>query len=210
MPTIDLATDALIVVDLQHDFCPGGALPVPAGDEVIPVIGGLLSRFQHVVATQDWHPAGHKSFASSNPGRKPFDSIPWRGGMQTLWPDHCVQGTRGAGFVSGFDTRGVRLVVRKGMDPEIDSYSSFCDNEGGRSTGLAGALHELGVRRVFLAGLALDYCVLYSARDARKAGFEAVVLHDACRGIDLHGSVKAALDDMARLGVGVASSGDLA
>ncbi len=208
--TLQPPTDALIVVDMQNDFCPGGALPVPHGDDILPKINALSRRFSMVVATQDWHPSDHKSFASAHPGAEAFSTIPYNGKQRTLWPDHCVQNTRGADFHPALDQAPLRLVVRKGMDREVDSYSAFCDNEKDKRTGLAGALRELSIRRVLLAGLATDFCVYYTAMDAREAGFEVVLLHDACRPIDLGGSLESALVAMQNQGVQIVVSADLA
>ncbi|MBI4184808.1 MAG: bifunctional nicotinamidase/pyrazinamidase [Proteobacteria bacterium] len=193
--------DILLVVDVQNDFCPGGALAVPRGDEVVPVVNRLARRFPHLVLTQDWHPPGHQSFASRHRGRKPFETIEVAYGPQTLWPDHCVQGTRGAEFHPRLEVPGAELVIRKGFRAGIDSYSTFFENDRATPTGLAGYLRERGFGRVFLAGLATDFCVHYSALDARASGFEAVVIEDACRGIDLAGSLAAALAAMVRAGV---------
>jgi nicotinamidase/pyrazinamidase len=182
------ARDVLLAVDLQNDFCPGGALAVPGGDEVVPVINALSRRFAHVILTQDWHPAGHQSFASSHPGRKPYETIAAPYGEQVLWPDHCVQGSAGAAFHRDLDIPHAELVLRKGYHRQIDSYSTFFENDRTTATGLAGYLRERGLTRVLLAGLAFDFCVLWSAEDARRLGFEAVVIEDACRAIDLDGS----------------------
>jgi nicotinamidase/pyrazinamidase len=193
-------TDVLLVVDVQNDFCPGGNLAVPAGDEVVAIINRLGGRFGHVVLTQDWHPAGHRSFASANPGRQPFETVTFPYGPQVLWPDHCVQGTPGAQFHAGLQITHAELIIRKGYRREIDSYSAFYENDHATPTGLAGYLRERGFARVFLAGLALDFCVRYSAEDAHRRGFEAIVIEDACRGIDVGGSVAAtrrALADLA-------------
>jgi nicotinamidase/pyrazinamidase len=193
-------TDVLLVVDVQNDFCPGGNLAVPAGDEVVAIINRLGGRFGHVVLTQDWHPAGHRSFASANPGRQPFETVTFPYGPQVLWPDHCVQGTPGAQFHAGLQITHAELIIRKGYRREIDSYSAFYENDHATPTGLAGYLRERGFARVFLAGLALDFCVRYSAEDAHRCGFEAIVIEDACRGIDVGGSVAAtrrALADLA-------------
>jgi len=193
-------TDVLLVVDVQNDFCPGGNLAVPAGDEVVAIINRLGGRFGHVVLTQDWHPAGHRSFASANPGRQPFETVTFPYGPQVLWPDHCVQGTPGAQFHAGLQITHAELIIRKGYRREIDSYSAFYENDHTTPTGLAGYLRERGFARVFLAGLALDFCVRYSAEDAHRRGFEAIVIEDACRGIDVGGSVAAtrrALTDLA-------------
>jgi nicotinamidase/pyrazinamidase len=199
--TIDPAHDALVIVDVQNDFCPGGRLPVPEGDQVVPVINALARRFYHVVATQDWHPAGHHSFASSHAGRKPYDTIKVAYGPQILWPDHCVQGTGGAEFRSDLALSNLQLVIRKGFRPHIDSYSAFFENDHTTPTGLAGYLRERGIKRVFACGLALDFCVRYSAEDAKRQGFDVVVIEDACRGIDVAGSVKATRESFAALGI---------
>jgi len=201
IPDIDPVADALLVVDVQNDFCPGGALAVAGGDEVVAPANALMARFAHVVLTQDWHPPDHRSFASAHPGHRPFETVAMPYGEQTLWPDHCVQGSPGAAFHAELDTRRASLIVRKGTRPAIDSYSTFFENDRRTPTGLGGALRELGVSRVFLCGLATDYCVHYSALDARRLGFEAVVLLDACRAIDLDGSLAAALDAMRQAGV---------
>jgi len=203
------ATDAFLAIDVQNDFCPGGALAVPRGDEVVPVINRLVGRFPRVVLTQDWHPQGHVSFASSHPGRRPFERIPVAYGEQVLWPDHCVPGTRGAEFHPGLDTRAADLVVRKGSDPAIDSYSALYENDHRTPTGLAGYLRERGCGRLFLAGLATDFCVQYSALDARREGFEVFVVEDAVRGIDLDGSLAAAWARMAEAGVRRVREADL-
>lgn len=181
--------DVLLVVDIQNDFCPGGSLAVPRGDAVVPLINGLAAKFAHVVLTQDWHPRGHLSFASSHPGREPYQMIEVSYGMQVLWPDHCLQGTVGAAFRSDLQIPHAELVLRKGYHREIDSYSAFYENDRKTPTGLTGYLRERGFRRVFLAGLAFDFCIRYSAEDARRERFEAIVIEDACRGIDVDGSV---------------------
>jgi nicotinamidase/pyrazinamidase len=199
---VDLqASDTLLAIDVQNDFCPGGALAVPRGDEVVPVINRLAGRFGHVVLTQDWHPRGHVSFASSHPGREPYERIRVEYGEQVLWPDHCVPGTLGAELHPGLDTLTADLVVRKGHDPRIDSYSAFYENDHRTSTGLAGYLRERSCRRLFLAGLATDFCVQYSALDARRERFEVFVVEDGVRGIDLEGSLAAAWKRMAEAGV---------
>lgn len=202
--------DALLVIDVQNDFCPGGTLAVPRGDEVVAVINRLSPRFATVILTQDWHPPGHSSFASSHPGRRPFDTIDTADGPQTLWPDHCVQGTPGAGLHAGLVVTHAALVVRKGMRPDIDSYSAFRDNDRRTPTGLAGYLRERGLTRVFAAGLALDFCVRWSAEDASAEGFAAVVIEDACRGIDLDGSVAAARHGFAQGGIPCVHECDIA
>ena len=183
--------DILLVVDIQNDFCPGGSLSVPGGDEVVPLINSLAGMFAHVALTQDWHPRGHLSFASSHPGKKPYQTIELAYGTQVLWPDHCVQGTTGAAFRNDLGIPHAELVLRKGYHREIDSYSAFYENDRKTHTGLGGYLRERGFRRVFLAGLAFDFCVRYSAEDACREGFEAIVIEDACRGIDVDGSMAA-------------------
>jgi nicotinamidase/pyrazinamidase len=196
--------DVLVVVDVQNDFCPGGNLPVPEGDRVVPIINALARHFRHVVLTQDWHPAGHQSFASTHPGSRPYDTVEVAYGPQVLWPDHCVQNTPGAEIRADLDIPHAALVIRKGFRPHIDSYSAFFENDHATSTGLAGYLRERGLSRVFVAGLALDFCVRYSAEDAKRQGFDVVVIEDACRGIDVGGSVKATHDSFAALGITVA------
>lgn len=193
--------DVLVIVDAQNDFCAGGALAVPQGEAIVPVVNRIAPHFAHVLATQDWHPPGHLSFASSHQGKQPFEQIEAPYGGQTLWPDHCVQGTKGAEFHGGLDIRRIELVIRKGFRAEIDSYSAFFENDRRTPTGLAGYLRERGFRRVFLAGLATDYCVHYSALDARRAGFDVVVIEDACRAIDLEGSLARAFSEMNEAGV---------
>ena len=195
------AGDLLLVIDVQNDFCPAGALAVGEGDAVVPIINRLAERFDRVVLTQDWHPSGHSSFASSHPGSSPFESIAMPYGPQTLWPDHCVQGTPGAGFHPKLLTDRAELVIRKGFRRAIDSYSAFYENDRRTPTGLAGYLRERGLRRIFLAGLATDYCVYYSALDARREGFDAVVIEAGCRAIDLAGSLAAAWTGMTEAGV---------
>lgn len=180
--------DILLVVDLQNDFCLGGRLVVPGGEEIAPLVNRLADRFQHVILTQDWHPQGHLSFASSHPGHAPFDKIKVAYGEQQLWPDHCVQGTAGAEFRSDLKIHQAELVLRKGYHPLIDSYSAFRENDRKTRTGLAGYLRERGFARVFLAGLAFDFCVRYSAEDAAAEGFGTIVIEDACRSIDINGS----------------------
>ena len=195
------AGDVLLVIDVQNDFCPGGALAVPQGDAVVPVVNRLARHFPDVVMTQDWHPAGHLSFASAHPGRQPFETVELAYGAQTLWPDHCVQGSDGAAFHPGLRLPQAELILRKGFRREIDSYSAFYENDRRTPTGLAGYLRERGFRRVFLVGLATDFCVHYSAVDARREGFAAVLLEDGCRAIDLAGSLAAAMRAMAAAGV---------
>ena len=201
--------DVLLVVDIQNDFCPDGALAVPRGDEVVPVVNRLAARFKHVVLTQDWHPAGHQSFASSHPGKKSYDVIEVAYGPQILWPDHCVQGTRGAAFRDDLDIPHAELIIRKGYRREIDSYSAFFENDHKTPTGLAGYLRERGLSRVFVAGLAFDFCVRYSAEDAHGHGFAVVVIGDGCRGIDVDGSVAATRRLLADLHIPVMVADDI-
>src|SRR5580693_3042862 len=193
--------EVLIVIDVQNDFCPGGALAVPRGDEVVPIVNRLAAKFRHVVLTQDWHPHGHSSFASSHPGKQPFETITAAYGPQVLWPDHCVQTTLGAEFHKSLHVPHAGLILRKGFDPVIDSYSAFYENDRKTPTGLVGYLRERGFTRVFLAGLALDFCVRYSAEDARREGFAVFVVEDGCRGIDIGGSLAAARESFAALGI---------
>jgi nicotinamidase/pyrazinamidase len=193
--------DILLVVDIQNDFCPGGSLAVPRGDEVVPLINRLAMRFKHVVLTQDWHPRDHLSFASAHPGMKPYQTIDVAYGSQILWPDHCVQGTTGAELRKDLRIAHAELVLRKGYHREIDSYSAFYENDRKTHTGLAGYLRERGFARIFVAGLAFDFCVRYSAEDARSEGFEVVVIEDACRGIDVGGSMSAARQALTARGV---------
>jgi len=193
--------EVLLIVDVQNDFCPGGALAVPGGDEIVPAVNKLAAGFLHVILTPDWHPAGHTSFASSHPGKKPFDTIEVAYGQQTLWPDHCVQGTQGAAFHPRLDVPHAELVLRKGYRRAIDSYSAFRENDRRTSTGLAGYLRERGVERITVCGLATDFCVFYSAVDGREAGFEVSVVTSACRGIDMDGSIARAMRSMNEAGV---------
>ena len=193
--------DVLLVVDVQNDFCPGGALAVPRGDEVVPLINRLALGFAHVVLTQDWHTAGHVSFASAHPGRKPLDTVELPYGTQVLWPDHCVQGTPGAALHPALAIPHAELIIRKGFRRQVDSYSAFCEADRTTPTGLAGYLRERGLARVFLAGLATDFCVAWSALDARARGFDATVVEDACRGIDADDSLARAWAQMAGAGV---------
>ena len=191
----------LLVVDVQRDFCPGGALAVPEGDQVVPVINELSRQFAHVVLTQDWHPPGHLSFASSHAGKNPMERIELPYGEQILWPDHCVQGGPGAEFHPDLDVARCELILRKGYHPEIDSYSAFFENDHETPTGLAGYLRERGLRRVFLVGLATDICVAYSAVDARRLGFEATVIERGCRALDVESSLAEAWRRMEDAGV---------
>jgi nicotinamidase/pyrazinamidase len=200
------AQDVLLVIDVQNDFCPGGAMAVPDGDAVIDVIHRVAPKFAHVILTQDWHPAGHSSFASSHAGKKPYDQIELSYGMQTLWPDHCGQGSKGAEFHPALDLLQAEIVVRKGARPQIDSYSAFFENDRATPTGLGDYLHDRNLTRVFLAGLAYDFCVGYSALDARRLGLQAIILRDACRAIDLNGSVAKMEAEFAEAGVAVMES----
>jgi len=193
--------DLLIVTDPHRDFGPGGALAVPQGDEIMPLVNRLARNFAHVVVTQDWHPPGHMSFASAHPGRKPFETIEVDYGPQTLWPDHCVQGTAGAAFHPALDIPHAELVIRKGYHRLIDSYSAFRENDSKTPTGLTGYLHERGLERVTLCGLATDFCVYFSPIDARQAGFEAAIVLEASRAIDVDGSLARALAAMREAGV---------
>lgn len=199
-----MSEKALIVIDVQNDFCPGGALAVTGGDEIVPMVNRLVGEFDHVVLTQDWHPAGHSSFASTHPGKNPFETTEMPYGTQTLWPDHCVQGTNGAAFHADLEWTKAELVIRKGFRPAIDSYSAFFENDRTTPTGLAGYLRERGIFDLTLVGLATDFCVAYSALDAVRSGFKATVLLDACRAIDLGGSLAAMKDEMAKAGVTLA------
>ena len=192
--------EALLVVDVQNDFCTGGALAVPGGEAVVPGINRLWDGYACKVLTQDWHPPGHASFASSHEGKQPFDTGLLDYGEQVLWPDHCVQGTPGAAFHPELRTEGADLVLRKGFRPGIDSYSAFFENDRTTPTGLAGYLRERGVERVVLTGLATDFCVGFSALDALASGFGTVVLEDLCRGIDMEGSLSRMLDDIRAAG----------
>jgi nicotinamidase/pyrazinamidase len=204
-----LRDDVLLVVDVQRDFLLGGALAVPEGDAVVAPINRLSTLFGHVLLTQDWHPAGHVSFATSHPGRARFETVALSYGHQVLWPTHCVQGTQGAELAPGLDLPRAELVMRKGFHPDVDSYSAFTEADRRTPTGLAGYLRERGLRRLFLAGLATDFCVAWSALDARAAGFEAMVVEDACRGIDIQGSLDQAWRNMHQAGVERLSSAEL-
>jgi nicotinamidase/pyrazinamidase len=200
----------LLVVDVQVDFCPGGNLSVPDGEKVVPVINRLIPVFPRVVATQDWHPKNHVSFASNHPGSNPFDTIGGKEEQQILWPDHCVPGTAGAEFHPGLDTLPFDLIVRKGTNPALDSYSAFFENDHQTPTGLHFYLKGLNVRSVYLTGLALDVCVYYSAMDALKLGFHTVVVEDACRGIDAPpGTLSARLEDMRKAGAQIVRAAEV-
>ena len=201
--------DCLLVIDVQNDFMPGGALAVPHGDEVVPVINRLARAFGHVVLTQDWHPVSHVSFAANHAGTQPFQTLTLPYGEQVLWPVHCVLDTPGAALHAGLHVPHARLVIRKGHHADVDSYSAFLEADRTTRTGLAGYLREHGVKRVFCAGLATDYCVAWSALDARAAGFEAAVIEDACRAIDLEGSLAKAWQDLGAAGVARVTSAEL-
>lgn len=200
----------LLVVDVQNDFCTGGSLAVAGGEDVVPVINALAKRFSHVVQTQDWHPPGHSSFASSHPGGKPFELVRMPYGRQVLWPDHCVQGTRGAEFHADLDLPQAQTVIRKGYRREVDSYSGFLEADRRTPTGLTGYLRERGIQRVVIAGLATDFCVNWTAQDAARAGFDTCVVEDACRAIDLEGSLARAWAEMAGRDVARVRAADLA
>ncbi len=200
----------LLVVDVQNCFLPGGSLAVKDGDKVVPVINAIAKKFTHVVLTQDWHTPGHISFASSHGGKKPFDTTDVAYGKQVLWPDHCVMGTEGAALSKDLAIPHAQLVLRKGYEKAVDSYSAFTEADGKTTTGLAGYLKARKLQRIFIAGLATDFCVAWSALDARKAGFETYVIEDACRGIDTQGSLAKAWSDMTKAGVKRIKSGDLA
>jgi nicotinamidase/pyrazinamidase len=202
------ASDALLVIDVQNDFCPGGALAVPDGDGVVPLLNRIAGRMGNVVLTQDWHPRGHISFASTH-GRKPFETIEVPYGLQVLWPDHCIQGTGGAEFHRDLDVPHAQAIVRKGYRADIDSYSGLLEADRRTPTGLSGYFAERGIRRIFVAGLALDFCVAWTALDARSHGLDVVLIEDACRAIDLDGSRSAALKDMRAAGVVSMASDEL-
>lgn len=206
---MDADHEALLLILPQQDFCPGGALAVPDGDAIFPLLNRLAENACHVLVTQDWHPPGHLSFASSHEGRSPFETIDVRYGTQTLWPDHCVQGTEGAAFHPRLSVERAELILRKGFRREIDSYSAFFENDGRTPTGLEGYLRERGISRLYLAGLAFDYCVLYSALDARRLEFEVAVLEDVCRAIDLDGSAAKARTALENAGAELVQSGSL-
>lgn len=202
MPITPGPRDVLIVVDLQNDFLPGGSLAVAGGDEIIAPIEQLALHFSNVVMTQDWHPADHISFASNHPGKQPFETIELSYGTQVLWPDHCVIGTNGAAFAPSLSLPGSQMIIRKGFHRDVDSYSGFREADRRTTTGLAGYLRERDFERVFVVGLATDFCVGWTALDARSAGFEAIVIDDACRAIDANGSLAKACADMSAAGVG--------
>lgn len=202
------ASDALLVIDVQNCFIPGGTLPVPKGDEVVPLINSLAGKFSCVVMTQDWHTPGHVSFASTH-GKEPFSLIDMPYGKQVMWPDHCVQGTDDAKLHADLDLTKANVILRKGFNPKVDGYSAFYDNDRKTPTGLTGYLKARGIKRVFVCGLATDFCVMWSSVDARKDGFAVVVLEDASRGIDVRGSLEAGWKEMEKAGVKRAMSTDL-
>ncbi|TDT73876.1 nicotinamidase/pyrazinamidase [Litoreibacter halocynthiae] len=195
------ADEALIVIDVQNDFCPGGALAVAGGDEIVEPISALMTEFQAVILTQDWHPEGHSSFASSHEGLEPFSVTSMPYGPQVLWPDHCVQGSQGAAFHPGLLTDTAQMIVRKGFNPAVDSYSAFFENDQTTPTGLEGYLRTRGITKLTMVGLALDFCVNFSAVDGAKLGFAVSVKKNLCRAIDMDGSLEAALENMKRAGV---------
>lgn len=194
-------SDCLLIIDVQNDFCDGGTLAVPDADAIVPVVNEMSDQFANVVLTQDWHPAGHSSFASEHNGKQPFDTVLASYGEQTLWPDHCIQGSSGAQFHQQLNTSSAQLIVRKGFRSAIDSYSAFFENDHTTSLGLTGFLRERGVQRVFCVGLALDYCVRFTALDAQREGFEVCVVEAGCRGIDVEGSNEQARTQMSDAGV---------
>jgi len=195
--------DVLLVVDVQNDFCPGGSLAVPAGNDIVPAINGLMRRFPHVVLTQDWHPEGHSSFASVHPGTEPLQTVEVDYGTQILWPDHCVQGTLGAAFHRDLEINRAELIIRKGFRPAVDSYSAFYENDRRTGTGLTGYLRERGFKRIFACGIATDVCVRWSVLDGRREGFEVALIENASAAIDHDGSLAAAMSDMREAGVEV-------
>jgi len=201
-----MSNSALIVIDVQHDFCPGGALAVADGDAVVAPINAMMGQFDHVILTQDWHPQNHSSFASQHDGHDPFTMITMPYGEQTLWPDHCVQGSAGAAFQDALDSDRAELIIRKGYRPAIDSYSAFFENDKTTPTGLGGVLNERGIHAVTMAGLATDFCVAFSALDAARLGFDVTVVMSACRAIDLGGSLDAAIAQMREAGVTLVDS----
>jgi len=202
--------DVLLVVDMQNDFIPGGALAVKEGDLIVPLVNELGGRFEHVILTQDWHTPGHASFASAHPGKKPFETIKLGYGTQVLWPDHCVQGTPGADLHKDLKIPHAELIIRKGYRKQMDSYSAFFEADGKTTTGLSGYVKDRGFRQVYLVGLATDFCVCWSALDARKVGLGASVIEDACRGIDTNGSLGKAWEQMTKAGVKRIRSADIA
>ena len=202
----NFSDEALILIDIQNDFCPGGALAVNEGNEIVSVVNNIQKKFSVKILTQDWHPENHKSFASNHSGKDPFSSINMSYGLQILWPDHCIQDTLGADFHSDLITKNSDLIIRKGFRPDIDSYSAFFENDKSTPTGLEGYLKTRGIKTIYLCGLALDFCVFFSAIDGAKLGFQVFVIEDACRAIDLDGSLENSLKEMNAVGVKLISS----
>ncbi len=200
---------ALLIVDVQNDFCPGGSLEVPEGDRIVPVINRLIEKFDHIIQTQDWHPEGHLSFASSHQGKSPYDTVEMDYGTQVLWPDHCVQGSSGADFHPDLNTTKTQVIIRKGFRKSIDSYSTFFENDQKTSTGLTGYLRERGITELYTVGLATDFCVKWSALDGMEQGFNMHIVEDAVQGIDLNGSLEQAWKELGDAGVGVVSAAEL-
>lgn len=192
--------NALLVVDLQNDFCPGGGLAVPDGDQIVPTVNKLMEQFERVIFTQDWHPKGHQSFASSHPGKEPFDTIHMDYGEQTLWPDHCIQGSNGARFHPELNHHRANVIIRKGFRPNIDSYSAFYENDRQSKTGLKGYLSERGIAHLFVCGLATDFCVKWTVLDGCREGFGITLIQDAVKGIDIENSVSKAMNEMQEAG----------
>ena len=202
----NFSDEALVLIDIQNDFCPGGALAVNEGNEIVSVVNNIQKKFSVKILTQDWHPENHKSFASNHSGKDPFSSINMFYGSQVLWPDHCIQDTLGADFHSDLITKNSDLIIRKGFRPDIDSYSAFFENDKSTPTGLEGYLKTRGIKTIYLCGLALDFCVFFSAIDGAKLGFQVFVIEDACRAIDLDGSLENSLKEMNAVGVKLISS----
>ncbi len=200
---------ALLIVDVQNDFCPGGSLAVYEGDRIVPVINRLIEKFDHIIQTQDWHPEGHLSFASSHQGKSPYDTVEMDYGTQVLWPDHCVQGSSGADFHPDLNTTKTQVIIRKGFRKSIDSYSTFFENDQKTSTGLTGYLRERGITELYTVGLATDFCVKWSALDGMEQGFNMHIVEDAVQGIDLNGSLEQAWKELGDAGVGVVSAAEL-
>jgi nicotinamidase/pyrazinamidase len=201
--------EALLLIDIQNDFCPGGKLPVNEGDQVVPLANKLMDQFEHVIMTQDWHPEGHQSFASNHSFKEAYETVEMDYGTQVLWPDHCIIGSEGADFHPDLQSNKATAIIRKGFRPHIDSYSAFTENDKQTGTGLEGLLKSLGIQKVYLCGLATDFCVAWSALDSQKLGFETVLIEDACRGIDLEGSLDQAMKEMHKAGVKFIQSGEL-
>ena len=201
--------DALMIIDVQNDFCKDGALEVPDANDVVPVINALIPKFDNIIQTRDWHPAGHHSFASSHDGKEPFDTIEMDYGTQVLWPDHCVQGSKGAEFHPDLNTTKSQVFIRKGFRKKIDSYSAFYENDQKTKTGLTGYLKDRGITQLYAVGLATDFCVKWSVLDGLKEGFKVTVIEDAVKGIDIEGSVNKAWNEMKKAGAEVVYSGNL-